>query len=360
MPNDGYFRRLSQQTRTEFWINNPTLAEAEAALAAGALCATTNPTYPARLLKEEPEYCTQVIDSGIAECDDDGQVADFLYQKAVARLQALFYPIYTRTEGRHGYVAIQGDPRVNTDAAAILASAVRYRQLGENIIIKVPAWPAGATALDELVEMEVPTIATLGFSVDQAVYVAEVYRRALTRSKTRPVCYVTFIAGVLDTHLSEQSARLGNVVPPDVIKHAGCSASRVAYRIYKSRGYEAVLLGGGARGPHHFTELVGGDLAITIGWNLARQIIEADGPVVSRIDAETPPEALSVLENHLPDFRKSSTEHSLALQEFQNFGPVATFQATFLAGMETVLRAIAARRKTRCQIHRGAVGHANI
>ena len=359
-PAGGYFRRLSEQTRTEFWINNPTLAEAEEALSAGALCATTNPTYPARLLKEEPEYCTGVIDSGIGESDDDGKVADFLYQKAVARLQALFYPLYTRTQARHGYVAIQGDPRVNTDAAAILEGAVRYRRLGENIIIKVPAWPAGATALEKLVEMEIPTIATLGFSVDQAVYMAEVYRRALTRSKTRPVCYVTFIAGVLDTYLSEQSARLGNVVPADTIQHAGCSASRVACKLYKSRGYEAVLLGGGARGPHHFTELVGGDLAITIGWNLARQIIEANGPVVSRIDAEAPPAALLALKEHLPDFLKSSSERSLAPEEFRNFGPVADFQGTFLSGQETVLGAIASRRRTKYQTNKGATEHANI
>jgi transaldolase len=357
--NDGYFQRLSRQTRTEFWINNPTLAEAEAALTAGALCTTTNPTYPARLLKEEPEYAAKVIDAGIRESDDDGQIADSLYENAVARLQRLFYPLYKRSERRHGYVAIQGDPRLNTDPAAILDGAVRYRRLGDNIIIKVPSWPAGATALEKLVEMEIPTIATLGFSVDQAVYMAEVYRRALRKSKTRPACYVTFIAGVLDTYLAEQSTRRGNLVSADAIQHAGCAASRVAYRIYKSRGYEAVLLGGGARGSHHLTDLVGGELAITIGWSLARQIIEADGPVKSQIDTETPPAVLSELEKHLPDFRKSYSENSLAPEEFRDFGPVAAFQSTFLSGVETVLSAVASRRKSYSG-KKGTKNHANV
>jgi transaldolase len=344
-PENGYFERLSRQTRTEFWINNATLAEAEAALSAGAVCATTNPTYLARLLKEEPDYVAKLIDETLPETDDDSQVADSVYQKAVAPLQRLFYPLYKQTRGRYGYVALQGDPHVNTDFGAILEGALRYRRLGENIIIKVPAWPAGATALERLVAMEIPTIATLGFSVDQAVYMAEAYRRALQKSETRPVCYVTFIAGVLDTHLAELSAQKGNIVSREAIQQAGCTATRVAYRIYKSRRYEAILLGGGARGSHHFTELVGGEMAITIGLSLAHQILQADGPVVSRIDAETPPQVISELEAHFPDFRKSYCEHSLRPEEFHEFGPVAAFQGTFLAGIDTVLKAIASRRR---------------
>jgi transaldolase len=344
--DNGYFHRLSKQTRTEFWINNATLAEAESALSAGAVCATTNPTYLARLLKEEPAYVPKLIDETLQETDDDSQVADLIFQKAVARLQKVFYPLYQRTQGRYGYVAIQGDPRQNTNPDAIFEGALRNRQLGENIIIKVPSWPAGATALERLVEVEIPTIATLGFSVDQAVYMAEAYRRALKKSQTRPVCYVTFIAGVLDTYLAELSAQKGNMVPREAIQQAGCAATRVAYKIYKSRGYEAILLGGGARGSHHFTELVGGEMAITIGWNLAHQIIETDAPIVTRINAETPPPIVAELEAHLPDFRKSYCEHSLRPEEFYDFGPVAAFQSTFLTGVETLLKAIALRRSS--------------
>jgi len=344
--NQGYFHRLSLQSPTEFWINNATFADAKAALAAGAVCATTNPTYISRLLKEEPDYVAGLIDEASLETNDDDLIADLVYQKSVARLQQLFFPLFQRTNGHHGYVAIQGDPRFNSDPDAILESALRYRKLGENIIIKVPSWPAGALALEKLVELGFPTIATLGFSVDQAVYMAEAYRRALKRSKKRPVCYITFIAGVLDTYLAEISAQRGNIVSQEALRHAGCEASRAAYRIYKSRGYEAILLGGGARGPHHFTELAGGELAITIGWSLAQQIIGADGPIVARIDAQVPASILSELESHLPEFRSACHEHSLQPEAFHNFGPVASFQASFLAGTDAVLKAISSRRNS--------------
>lgn len=343
--DSGYFHRLAAQSPTEFWINNPTFAEGEAAVAAGAVCATTNPTYLSRLLKEEPEYVADLIDEASQEAHDDGRIADLVYQKAVVRLLKLFLPLYKKTGGRRGFVAVQGDPRVNSDPEAILEGAMRYVAIGENIIVKVPSWPAGAVALERLVERGIPTIATLGFSVDQAVYVAEVYRRALHRTRKPPgPCFVTFIAGVLDTYLVERSALQGNVVSADAIRQAGCEASRAAYRIYQSRAYEAILLGGGARGPHHFTELVGGELAITIGWNLAQQIIASGAAIIPRIDAATPESVLSELERHLPDFRKAYRENSLSPEEFHGFGPVSAFQGSFLAGMETILKAIAARK----------------
>lgn len=342
--DSGYFHRVSRETPTEFWINNPTLAEAEAALKAGAVGATTNPTYPTRLLKEEAGYMVGLIDKALADIHNDERVADTVYQQTVARLQRLFHPTYTRSNRRFGYVAIQGDPRMNADPEAIVEGAHRYRQMGENIIIKVPATPAGAKALEKLVAAEIPTIATLCFSVDQTVYMAEAYRHALERSKIRPICYVTFIAGILDTHLAETSARKGNIVPQESIQHAGCEASRVAYRIFKERSYRAILMGGGARGLHHFTDLVGGAMAITIGWNLAQRLIEIDGPIEFRINAETSAHILRTLEEHLPDFRKSIRPNSMTPEEFCDFGPVAGFQNTFLAGIDTLLRAIAERR----------------
>jgi transaldolase len=344
MPVDGYFHRLSREYPTELFINNPTLAEAEMALQAGAIGATTNPTYPSRLLKEEPEYVGRLIEQAVRETDDDNQAADLVYQRAVGRLQKLFHPLYIETQGHYGYVAMQGDPRLNTDPVAILDGAVRYRQLGENMIIKVPSWPAGAVALEQMIAMGIPTIGTLGFSLDQAIFMAEAYRRALQHSASRPPCHVVFIAGVLDTHLADAARQAGNPGLGDLIQYAGSAVNRKVYYVFKSRGYEARVQGGGARGPHHFLDLVGGDLSITIGWNLAQQLIEADEPVVSRIDVETPEQTISALEAGLPDFRKSYEEGSLRPEEFQEFGPVVGFQKTFLAGVEVVVASVAATR----------------
>lgn len=341
-----YFRRVFHRTSTEFWINNAKPKEAENAIANGAVGATTNPTYPSKLFSDPP-YINKLIDQALEESDSHDQIADIVYKKAVARLQDLFQPFYEKSNGRYGYVAIQGDPRVNENPDAIIAGAHDYRKMGENIIIKVPATPAGAMAMEELTATGCPTIATLGFSVDQAVYMAEAYQRGLRRAKTKPLCYITLIAGILDEYLKNEAERQGVAIKVEWIKKAGCEASRTAYRVFKERNYEALLLGGGARGPHHFSELVGGAMAITIGWGLAEQLIETDAPVVSRIDTRTSDNVLSELEVKLPDFHKANHEGSLEPEEFQKFGPVASFQESFLAGIDILLNAISKRKTER-------------
>jgi len=177
----NYFHRIAERTPTRLWINNATPAQAKPALALGAVGATTNPTYAARLLREDPGAST-LLEQVVRETDSDDEAADRFMMAAVARLQTVFLPLYEESRGKFGHVVIQGDPRVNSDSDAILDGASRYRELGENIIVKVPATPAGAHALEELTSMNVPTIATLGFSVDQAVYLAEAYRNASERS----------------------------------------------------------------------------------------------------------------------------------------------------------------------------------
>jgi transaldolase len=349
MPRDnseGYFHRLARSTTTQFWINNPTPEEAEAALRYGAVGATTNPTYFARMLKETSLYPARLAVLAGRKGASADSVYGELYTEAIGTLQAMFWPLYERSGGLQGYVAIQGDPRRNDDAAFITEEALGFRSLGDNMIIKVPSTPAGAQALRELTLRGVPTIATLGFSVDQAVYMAEVYRAAIFGRSHRPLCYVTFIAGILDEFLASEARNAGAPVTPESLKAAGCIATRVACRIFRERGYEALIIGGGARGAHHLTELVGGNLAVTIGFPIAREIAEADGPVMARIDAAAPAAALAELET-LPTFRAASREGSLAPEEFRAFGPVARFQASFLEGVTKVLAAAETQRRTR-------------
>ncbi|MEW5814655.1 MAG: transaldolase family protein [Spirochaetota bacterium] len=340
----GYFHRVMNETPTEFWINNATPAEAKDAIEAGAVSASTNPTYPSRLLKVTPDYINGIIDEVISEIEDDDKAADIIYQKAVSRLQKLFYPIYKRTNGRYGYVAIQGDPRLNRDSSTIIAGALQYRELGENIIIKVPATPAGAAAMEILTANEHPTIATLGFSIDQAIFMAEAHQRGLAKSKTNPVCYITSIAGILDEYLSDIAEQMGNSGLKELILYAGCAVTRATYKIFKARGFKAYLVGGGARGTHHFSELIGGEMAITIGWSLAERLLAENLPIKATIFQDTPQQILHELEMNLPDFRKAFNENSMSPEEFYTFGPVVSFQNVFLKGVNSLLEAITNRR----------------
>ncbi len=70
----------------------------------------------------------------------------------------------------------------------------------------------------------------------------------------------------------------------DILWQAGLAVARKVYNILIERGYQATFIGGGARGLHHFTEMVGGKVVVTINWEgTADRLIEQDPPVVYRL-----------------------------------------------------------------------------
>ena len=138
--------------------------------------------------------------------------------------------------------------------------------------------------------------------------------------------------------------REGVEISQQALEQAGCYVSRQEYNLLKERGYHATLLGGGARSTRHFTELVGGDLHITINWSTAEQIIRANTPVVSRIGQTTPAEIIEELAEKFSDFRRAIEPDGLGIEEFEDFGPVVLFRSSFLKGYGILLDEIAKRR----------------
>lgn len=337
----GYFHRVAKETPTRFWINNPTGEEINKALVAGAINMTSNPSYASRLLQKEPEYIKEVMDSVVKETKDDEKSADLVNQKIVARALERFLPLYKQSRGVQGYVTIQGDPRHDDNPNIIIDEALRYRRLGENLMVKIPVTLAGAEAMEYLIARDVPVCATEVFSVTQVVYICELYKKVTMKKGKNPKFFVTHITGIFDEYLNDYVQRHGIEIIPDVLAEAGCAVARKEYRIIKERGYETTMLGGGARGPQHFTEMVGGDVHITINWDTAELLISSNKPVISRIDAQTSESVLEELSKKLPDFYRAFDEDALSLEEFKDFGPVVYFRNMFLKGYNYLLKEIA-------------------
>jgi transaldolase len=106
------------------------------------------------------------------------------------------------------------------------------------------------------------------------------------------------------------------------------------------------MLGGGARGLHHFTEMVGSDMHITINWQgTADKLLEMDPPIVYRIDTSIPDYVVSELMDKVPDFSRAYLEDGFSVEEFADFGPVRFFRDSFEAGWSYLLETIKERRK---------------
>lgn len=342
---EGYFHRVAANTPTRFWVNNPSGQELEKAVAAGAISCTTNPAYCSKLMRSEPEYIARLVDQVARETDDVDAAADRVYRIAATRIIDRLRPLYDASKGTQGFMTLQGDPREDEDTACIVAAALRYRELGPNFMAKIPVTPAGLAAIEAMVAHDIPICATEVFAISQAIRVCEAYQKACSKTGNHPPFYVTHITGIFDQYLDELVHSRGVDISPEVLGHAGCAIGRKQYRLLKQRGYDAILLGGGARGTQHFTEFVGGEMHITINWSTAQTLIEEDAPVVSRIGLMEPPEILEELDAKLPEFSKAYHDDGLALGEYADFGPVQLFRNMFLEGQGQLLAQLAGRRQ---------------
>ena len=329
--SEEYFERVIKLTPTRLWINNPTPEDADKAIASGAISCTTNPTYAMKQIMAETEhdYALQVVDGVIKETDDDNKAADLIQQKLVKRIMDKFLPVYEKDPGKQGFVSIQGDPFADDDPNHIVDEALRFKKLAKNFITKIPATKAGLKALETLIPEDMPMIATEVMGIAQAVNVCEMYQRISKKCGKYPPFYLTHITGIFDEHLKNVVKHNVIDISPDVLWQAGCIVARKQYRIFKERGYPGTMLGGGARGLHHFTEMVGSEMHITINWKgTADKLIELDQPVVCRFLQPTPFFVEDELVEKLEDYRKAYFIHSIEPVEYEDFGPVKLFRSS--------------------------------
>lgn len=340
-----YFNRLTDGTGTRFWVNNPTGHEIELAMEHHAVACTTNPSYCAKLLQSEPEYILSVIDNVVLEGgrNYDEQAME-VYARVVKRISDAFEPVYSASNGHEGFVTMQDDPRRDEDAEAVFAQVCKNMRIGKNMMAKIPVIQGGVEAIEACVSQNIPICATEVFAISQAALICERYKQATEKYGNHPPLFVTHISGIFDEYLQKIAKNRRLTIPAEVLGQAGIIIARKQFHMIKDRGYEAILLGGGARNTYHFEGLVGGDAHITINWSTAAEIIEKDEMIKNTIDEPADTVVIKMLCDALPEFDKAYNEDGLSLEEFADFGPVQLFRNAFLKGWYELLAAIAARR----------------
>ena len=331
MEEKTYFHRVNELTPTLFWINNVTQEEAKRALAEGACGCTQNPAYVWKMMQRESELpeIQQLImrlrDQGVAR----DQILIAVLRELVGRIAKLFLPLYQQSQGRWGYVSIQGDP-FHEDCDSIVKTGLFNREAGENIMIKIPVTEEGLKAISILAAQGVPINATEVMSVRQAMDVGRVYAEATSHCVRKAPIYYSHITGILDEYLYKTVQETEVAIASDVLFQAGIAATKKTYAMTRTQYPDVGFIGGGARGLHHFTEMVGAQACVTINWKgTADQLIDQNPPVIERFAQPTPPAVLDELLEKLPDFRKSYCLHAIEPSEYEAFGPVVLFRSSF-------------------------------
>ena len=182
-----------------------------AALVAGSAVtgATSNPTIFARAITGSDRYDAQ-LDALTAAGVDDGQELFFAVAlDDVRAAAAILRPVYERSGGRDGFISFECTPDVAGDAGATVAQALDlwHRLDLPNVLIKVPATPAGVVAIEELTARGVNVNVTLLFSVARYDEVIEAYLRGLERrvAAGEPVTAIASVASFFVSRIDAEA-----------------------------------------------------------------------------------------------------------------------------------------------------------
>jgi transaldolase len=316
-------------TATDYWNDSCSIEELTYAIEHGAVGATSNPTIVGEVLAKERATWEPRIRELAAEHESatEDEIAWLVIEEMAVTASRLLL-------GK-GRLSIQTNPKLYRSAERIVAQGVRFGSLAPNMQVKAPVTRAGVQAIEELTAAGVNVNATVCFTVPQALAVAEAVERGLERASDpdsmTPVC--TIMVGRLDDWLEIAAAKHGIALTPGTVNWAGIAAIKRAYGIYRERGYRTRLLAAAYRHHGHWSELIGGDIVLTIPYKWARLFNGADVEVRPRFDDPVPEHVLAELAK-LPDFRRAYEPDGLSIDEFDSYGATVRTLRGFIASYQ--------------------------
>jgi transaldolase len=339
---------MARTTPTEYWNDSCAVSELEYAVARGAVGATSNPTIVGEVLRKEADVWHPRIRQIAQERPDasDVEITWQVVEEMAARGAAILEPIYRREHGRKGRLSIQTNPTLYRDADAMLAQARRFDALAPNMQVKFPATAAGLDALEAATASGISINATVSFTVPQALAVGAAVERGLERRERAgqdiaamsPVC--TVMIGRLDDWMKAIAERDDIDLDPAAPNWAGLAVFKRVVALYRERGYRTRPLAAAYRHRLHWTELVGGDVTLTMTHQWQRRFNGSAVNVENRFDDPVPAAYVDELSTAIPDFRRAYEPDGMTVAEFDGYGATVRTLRSFIASYWDLVRSI--------------------
>jgi transaldolase/glucose-6-phosphate isomerase len=166
---------------------------------------TSNPSIFEKAIGETEQY-----DADVAGADEGAsvtQIYEALAIKDIRHAADVLRPVYERTDGADGFTSLEVSPYLANDTQGSIAEAKRLWEAvdRENLMIKIPATPAGLPAIRHLIGAGINVNITLLFSQQVYEQVAEAYLGGLERlaiegrNLSRVASVASFFVSRIDT-----------------------------------------------------------------------------------------------------------------------------------------------------------------
>lgn len=315
-------------TPTDYWNDSCAVDELDYAIENGAVGATTNPTIVVDVLKKDPAFWRER--ARVLWRDhptwNERDLTWAISEELAVRGATQLLPVFERERHLKGRLSMQTDPTQYRNPPAMVEQALHFTTLSPNVQVKFPATKAGIAGIEEATYRGVNINATVNFTVPQALAVGEAVERALRRreaegldtSEMSPIC--TIMIGRLDDWMRAVVDRDDIIVNPNYLDWAGIATIKKAYAIFHERGYRARLLAAAYRSHLHWSELIGGDVVLTIPAVWQRRFNGSKVEVRPRFDEPVDPAIVEELHDRIPDFGRAYDADGMTIDEFDEYG----------------------------------------
>jgi transaldolase/glucose-6-phosphate isomerase len=211
---------------------------------------TSNPTIFEKAIAEGADYDEQIrqlVGGGMHDPDDlFVEIATSDIQRAADTIR----PVYDDAGGRDGFVSLEVAPGLAHDTQRTI-DAAKYlwsRVERPNLMIKVPATPAGIPAIEELIAAGLNINVTLIFALSAYEQVARAYIRGLERRRAegRSVdnsSVASFFVSRVDTETDKRLEKLLESRPGDPEIDALLGKAAIANAVLAYESFERIFRG---------------------------------------------------------------------------------------------------------------------
>lgn len=204
---------------------------------------TSNPSIFESAIGESDEYRDALKqfqaqgDHSISEIYEHLAIADICAAADVLR------KVYDKTRGRDGYISLECSPYLANDTDATVAEALRLWDAvaRPNLMVKVPATPAGLPAIRQLIGCGLNINVTLLFSINVYEQVVEAYMSGLEDLQraggdvSKIASVASFFVSRIDVAIDNRLAELGDQQASDQLAgKVAIASARLGYVRYKA------------------------------------------------------------------------------------------------------------------------------
>jgi transaldolase / glucose-6-phosphate isomerase len=192
---------------------------------------TSNPAIFSKAIAGSTDYAEAIAAIPAGDAGDAKQVYEALAIRDIQDAADALRPVYDESNRRDGYVSLEVSPELAHDSEATVAEAMRlWRAVDrENLMVKVPATPAGIPAIRALIANGINVNVTLLFATSAYEQVAEAYLAGL-EDRAASGGDLSHVASVASFFISRLDSAVDPLVPEHLRGRVAIANAKVTYQ----------------------------------------------------------------------------------------------------------------------------------